>query len=1306
MASPSQLLVQGKAVESATLHRRLPVFQHAYVWPFTFVYPAWLYIYTVRYDEILGSQEFTALSLLGVVMSHALVFLMCQWSVNINALLTCQSVDSPYDAEIVKVLAASHFGKNAMCPMVYGVNVHDESRPQLSFTFQALKYIYDDDKKVFSPVSYPSDSNPRLGELQQAPGLSSSLEIKEALERYGENRFKIPVPTFIDLFKEHAVAPFFVFQIFCVGLWCMDEYWYYSTFSLVMLVVFESTLVFQRLRTLNEFSTLSMHPYRIQAFRNGVWNEVGTEALCPGDIISVIRSQDDSGVPCDVILLEGSCIVNEAMLSGESTPQLKEPIQLRDGADILDMEGEDKNSMLFGGTKVLQVEAPSENSRLATPDGGSACYVLRTGFGTSQGELVRTMVHSTERVSADNKESYLFIGFLLIFAIMASAYVWIECSKNPDRPRSKVLLHCVLIITSVVPPELPMELSMAVNSSLMALTKLAIFCTEPFRIPYAGKIDICCFDKTGTITGEDLVVEGVAGVPGCADPLTLGDADSAVGLEGALTLATAHALVQLDDGDLVGDPMERAQLEAAGFKLVTSDIIVPSTAEPLLQKVGANPEKLRIAVSRRFPFSSALKRSGTLSKIKGGLPSTSSAGKAKHSYFAAVKGAPETIRGMLRTVPSWYDETYKTFSRRGGRVLALGCKWVLRDTAYNEAELSEILREDVEAELEFQGFLVFSCPLKEDSASAIQMLNESSHRCVMITGDSPLTAAHVAREVGIVDRGVLIFDVEAGSQQKQPLDSDSDNAVVVCTSVDETMRFEVDASDARRMQRAMDGWDLCITGAALDVLRTTPLWSDYLMHHVWIYARVSPSQKEFVLTEYKSADYITLMCGDGTNDVGALKQAHVGVALLNGSIEDLKAIAERQTILRLKHAYDAQCKIARRFNQPPPNPPPMLKRHMDNLAAKEKEREKELAEERRRIVAAGGSVSEGVVAEDKKRADAAKKAEQLALETETQRRNANPQAEVLHSKMTEWMMQMDAMEDDVPVLKFGDASVAAPFTSKLGSINAICNIIRQGRSTLVATTQMYKILGLTCLIYAYSLSVLHLEGIKSGDWQATISGALISVCFLCISKATPLERLSKERPQPHILTLYMLLTVLGQFAIHVAAMVFVTREVRKHESPTEFEFDSTFEPTLLNTAMYLVQLMQQVSTFAVNYQGHPFREALKDNRFMYRGLVGVSAIAIICVTETIPELNEFLQLVPLPGSFRDLLCLTMALDFALAYLVEKGCSALLADYSAKPIAHSNAIEKTIQMPNYEKRAVELADTEKQGEKKVKNKKNK
>lgn len=114
----------------------------------------------------------------------------------------------------------------------------------------------------------------------------------------------------------------------------------------------------QRLKTLTEFRTMSVQPFPLNVYRDNKWSEITTDLLLPGDLVSITRTKPDSGIPCDLLLLKGTAIVNEAMLSGESTPLLKESVELRDGGDKLDYNGMDRNSVLFSGTKALQVSQP------------------------------------------------------------------------------------------------------------------------------------------------------------------------------------------------------------------------------------------------------------------------------------------------------------------------------------------------------------------------------------------------------------------------------------------------------------------------------------------------------------------------------------------------------------------------------------------------------------------------------------------------------------------------------------------------------------------------------------------------------------------------------------------------------------------------------------------------------------------------------------------------------------------------------------------------------------------------------------
>ncbi|CAF3194206.1 unnamed protein product [Rotaria sp. Silwood2] len=222
----------------------------------------------------------------------------------------------------------------------------------------------------------------------------------------------------------------------------------------------------------------------------------------------------------------------------------------------------------------------------------------------------------------------------------------------------------------------------------------------------------------------------------------------------------------------------------------------------------------------------------------------------------------------MNTVPERYDEIYLRLSRQGARVLALGHRslGILSNQQLREQHAT---RSSVERNLDFCGFVVLSCPLKPDSKAMIREIRHSSHHLTMITGDNPLTACHVAKELHFTRKPLLVLTAPTTKSNEWKWES-----------VHKDTNLPIQPANIRDLTRQ---YDLCVTGEGLAYLGTLPIsFLNTIMPHVKVFARVSPKQKEQVIIKLNNLGFVTLMCGDGTNDVAALKHAHVGVALLTG----------------------------------------------------------------------------------------------------------------------------------------------------------------------------------------------------------------------------------------------------------------------------------------------------------------------------------------------------------------------------------------------------------------------------------------
>jgi len=121
---------------------------------------------------------------------------------------------------------------------------------------------------------------------------------------------------------------------------------------------------------------------------------------------------------------------------------------------------------------------------------------------------------------------------------------------------------------------------------------------------------------------------------------------------------------------------------------------------------------------------------------------------------------------------------------------------------------------------------------------------------------------------------------------------------------------------------------------------------------------------------------------------------------------------------------------------------------------------------------------------------------------------------------------------------------------------------------------MYKILSLNCLISAYTMSALYLDGVKMGDYQATSMGLGISFLFMMLSFSKPLKKLHKERPPSSIFHWSLVISVSVQFVVHMAVLIYFVQICEPYidrENDESLQLDGEFKPNLKNSIMFIYQ---------------------------------------------------------------------------------------------------------------------------------------
>lgn len=551
----------------------------------------------------------------------------------------------------------------------------------------------------------------------------------------------------------------------------------------------------------------------VRVRRGGTVREISANELVPGDTVLL---EVGNYVPADCRLFESVNLkVQEAALTGESTAVEKCVAQLNEELPIAD-----QNNMAWMGTVVTY--------------GHGQAVVSATGMDTQLGQIAHSL-QSVEPEPTPLQLRLVQLGrTLALVAIGIVAVVFLIGAMRGEDPRL-MLMTALSLAVAVVPEGLPAVATVALALGARRMFDRHALIRKLPAVETLGSVTVICSDKTGTLTENRMMVTTLD-VAGQRIELAAGDSTAAqevkeqVSHDSSLLLLLAGAGL-CNDSEIepdssgkrfhaVGDPTESALAIAAA-------------------RLGLDKNHLseRLPREAEVPFDSDRKRMSTVHRITAPHDATdlvqepllSSIGVGQGEYLLLTKGAVDTVVKSCDSV--WND----------GGSTALTDEWRARIASANEDMATKGMRvlgvafrsmkdlpteveaETLERQLVFVGMLGMIDPPRPEVAAAVTRCKSAGIRPVMITGDHPLTALHIAEQLQIADNG-----------------------------------------------RALTGADIERLGA--DELRK-------VVESTSVYARVAPSHKLRLIQALQQNGQVVAMSGDGVNDAPALKQAHIGVAM-------------------------------------------------------------------------------------------------------------------------------------------------------------------------------------------------------------------------------------------------------------------------------------------------------------------------------------------------------------------------------------------------------------------------------------------